>query len=156
MSGGPGLPGFPGRAGLPGGIVGSDFPGPTGDPGLPGLDGEYGKYMYLFFPILSFLPTFLLFPQYLFPILSFLFSFLFPFSFLLLPFIVLASLTLVFSLLQVSRVLQVHPGPLVQAQHRETEVALGCQASLAPPAGKENLPALGAPEAPVSLVAKVE
>lgn len=52
-----------------------------------------------------------------------------------------------------SKVLQVLPGLLVQAQPRETEVTLGSQASLAPLAGKENQASLEAPDfqaAPVS------
>lgn len=54
----------------------------------------------------------------------------------------------------VSRVLQVRPGPLVQARHRETEETPGCQGSPAPPAVKENLDSPRAPEASVSLVPK--
>lgn len=121
VSGPPGLTGFPGRPGPPGRPVGSNIPGPVGDPGLPGLDGEYGKYI----SSLHFL--------FLFPSL--------PSPFLLLN---------LSSLLQVFKVLQVPPGHLVQGQSRETEVTPGSQASLAPPAGKENQEAMEAPDSPAA------
>lgn len=145
LLGGPGLPGFPGRPGPPGVTVGSDIPGPPGDPGLPGLDGEYGKY------ISSTQFTFL--PSIQYPYLSFLLTF--PHLPFLSSLILLSSFpsnSLLFFLLQVSKVLQVLQGRLVQAQLRETEVTLGSQASPAPLAGKENQ---DVPEALESLVVPV-
>lgn len=53
-----------------------------------------------------------------------------------------------------SKVLQVLPGLLVQAQPRETEVTLGSQASLAPLAGKETQASLEAPDFQAALVSK--
>lgn len=54
----------------------------------------------------------------------------------------------------VSVVLQVLQGRPVQAQHRETEATMGSQASLDPPAGKENQESLEALDSPAALVSK--
>lgn len=54
----------------------------------------------------------------------------------------------------VSRVLQVLPGRLVQAQPRETEVTPGSRDSPAPLAGKETRRALEAPDSPAAPVSK--
>lgn len=126
VSGGSGLPGFPGRPGPPGETVGSDIPGPLGDPGLPGLDGEYGKYIS---------------------------SIQIPFrTHLLSSPLLLLTLSSVF---KVSKVLQVLPGRLVQAQHRETEVTLGSRAFPAPLVQKENQATLEAPGSLAAPVSKV-
>ena len=53
-------------------------------------------------------------------------------------------------------VLQVLQGRPVQAQHRETEATMGSQASLDPPAGKENQESLEALDSPAALVSKVK
>lgn len=54
----------------------------------------------------------------------------------------------------VSLVLQVLQGHPVQAQHRETEVTMGSQASLDPPAGKEKQESPEALDSPAALVSK--
>lgn len=86
-------------------------------------------------------------PQFTFPFLSFFLSPHFSSTPLFLTFICF--------LLQVSKVLQVHLGPRVQAQPRETEVTLGSQASLAPQVQKENQDVLLALEALVTPAPKV-
>lgn len=84
------------------------------------------------------------FPQSNFPPVSF--------PFLSSPFLLLT----LSSLLQVSKVLPVLPGRLVQAQPRETEVTPVSRASLAPQAGKEKQASPEAPDSPAAPVSKVK
>lgn len=138
ISGPSGLKGRPGVPGPPGPRSIENFPGPTGDAGLPGLDGQNGKYISLInfdhlLSILCFFHTFSCFPLHS-PILFYAyFFFLFPLTLIYSTFLELNfSLPLLFSFLQVSEVLQVFLAHLVQAQLRETEVTLVCQASQGP------------------------